>query len=154
MADNIANLRKWKILPILPESFEFILGWFFGVVIFTCWNQEPLLSWTHVFNRWKMTPGPILKARQKSPRNAKEHHLPKLLSKRCPSVCCWCSVSSVMETDSQQKTYHSSETNISRWPLIPHKFLKKYTPENEHGTQKWRFGRWLPFSIRWFSGSM
>ena len=29
-----------------------------------------------------------------------------------------------------------------------------HTPENHHGTQKWRFGRWCFFSIGWFSGSI
>ena len=29
-----------------------------------------------------------------------------------------------------------------------------YSPENQHGTQKWSFGRWFSSSSRWFSGSM
>ena len=29
-----------------------------------------------------------------------------------------------------------------------------YTLENSHGTQKWRFGRWFPFSTGWCLGFM
>ena len=32
-------------------------------------------------------------------------------------------------------------------------FLERYTLEDSHGTQKWRFGRWFSFSIGWFLGS-
>ena len=47
-------------------------------------------------------------------------------------------------------TIHISHMSLQMVPV----YRCIYTAENWHGTQKWRFGRWVSFSIGWFLGSM
>ncbi len=71
------------------------------------------------------------------------------------------SLEKICRTDSMQNTStptkYQNTHQIPKTPPHPHptNYLKaNYTPENQHGTQKWRFGRWISFSKGWFSGSM
>ncbi len=54
-------------------------------------------------------------------------------------------------------TSNSSMNDSSKWAYEPTNQIKRKMMcplVNQHGTPKWRFGRWFSFSNRWFSGSI